>query len=494
MIKRFREWLKGPAPVQAPVTQAADTRMRINAIPANPSPDWAECFKLPEMPDGVVPASSGMAMDSSPLSNYCSQYGYGAMRSFAGQNFLGYGTLALLAQKPLIRAAITTLADEMTRKWVTIKSTDKDGSKDDEAAALFEAQDKYKLRDKFREAADRTGFLGGCMLFIDMGVTSDAELASPLILDKAKIGKGKLKGFNLIEPMFTFPAPYNSAEPLKPDFYKPEHWYVMGKKVHASRLLRFVQNEVPVLLKPAYNFFGIPMAQMMLDYEEKFDIMRSDAGKIVTNFRTNVLKTNMGATLQGGGLTEVQTLQTRAMLFATAGSNDGVMLIDKTTEELQQLITPMSGLAELVNQALELMAAICRMPAVKLLGISPKGFNSDNGADTNNWHEQVKCQQGNMFADNLNIALDVIQLSEFGEIDDTLVAEFCPLKEVTESEAATNRKMNADTDAVLVNASVLSPEEVRQRIARDPSSGYNGIDVNAAPEPVADPSPDDETT
>jgi hypothetical protein len=69
-------------------------------------------------------------------------------------------------------------------------------------------------------------------------VSDDAEeLKIPLLIDKGKIDKGTLRGFVVVDPTWVSPVNYNSTNPLKPDFFIPSSWYVMGKLVHASRLL-----------------------------------------------------------------------------------------------------------------------------------------------------------------------------------------------------------------------------------------------------------------
>lgn len=484
-----RLWGRNGLPDPVPHEKPADEKPapvpfpgNIRTIPQPEPPDWAKSFKLPDVAPGVMP-SDGMAMDYSPF-NPGYHTAISQILPFAGMSFLGYPALAILSQRPLIRSAVTITAEEMTRKWIKIADSDEDDD-NPKIEQLMLAQEKFNLAALFRDAMEKTGFMGGCMLFIDTGA-SDAELAMPLILDPAKIGKGKLKAFRVVEPMYVFPAPYNADNPLSERFYAPDKWYVMGKTVHASRLLRFVQNEVPTVIKPVYNFFGISTAQMMVDYEEKFDIMRNDAGEIVTNFRTSVLKTNLQGIMADGDDCG-PTITQRASLFVATRNNKGLFVLDKASEDMSEMTTTVTGLKELVQQALEFNCVVARMPAVKFLGISPSGFNSDDGADMNNWHETVRSLQEKIFTPNLEIALKAIQLSEFGGIDETLSFQYVPLKESTPEQLAAENKNKADTDAVLVTNGILNPEEARKRLARDPTSGYDGLDVSDVPEPEPDP-------
>lgn len=451
--------------------------------------DWAAKFRQPELAKDAIPEGQKrpeLAMDSM-CDNMAATIGAcSGFNQLSGVDFIGYAALSLLSQHPLIRAAVDTLADEMTRKWIEFTGQGSEESDAERVKALQAATEKYYLKEYFNQAAKKTGYFGGCMLFIDMGDDTRTEaglkeVQTKLTLDPGKIKKDSFKGFRLIEPINCYPAPYNADNPLEDGYYQPDAWLVQGRKVHASRLLHFIQNEPPILLKPAYNFFGIPMAQMALDYVDRFDTIRISVAKLIKRFSTSILKTDMSQMLAGGGYDDAMSLKARAALFSMLGSNDGLMALDFEKEDFVQVNTPLSGLADIVSQSLELLAAIFRQPAVKLLGISPKGFNSTGEYDESNWYDHVASQQAIMFADNLDTAIKVIQLSENGEIDEDLTHRFLPLHELSEMDKATIRKSNADAYAIYDERGVLSPEEERTRLAADPDSGYDSIDVDDLP-------------
>ncbi|AMM14234.1 hypothetical protein AX768_09140 [Burkholderia sp. PAMC 28687] len=462
--------------------------------------DWAKKFKPPEVAPGTIPKdhkTQVLAMDSM-CDNMANIVGmHSGFNNLAGVDFLGYAALSLVAQHPLIRAIVQTLADEMTRKWIEFSGKGSEASDTKRVQDLDAATKKFKTKEYFNAAACTTGYMGGAMLFMDMGDDTNtpegrAEVATPLTLDSAKIPKGSFKGFRLIEPINCYPAPYNADNPLNPGYYKPNAWLIQGRTVHASRLLRFVQNDPPILLKPAYNFFGIPMAQMALDYVDRFDTVRIAVAKLVKRFSTSILKTDMSQMLNGGGYEDAQSLKGRAAIWSAQATNDGLLTLDMDGEEFVQVNTPLSGLGDIVSQQLELLSAIARTPAVKLLGISPKGFNSTGEYDESNWYDHVSSQQSSMFGDNLDTAVKVIQLSEFNKIDPDLTHSFVPLHELSETEKAQNRKSNADTDAIYLDRGGVSIEEVRTRLAADPDSGYESLDVDDLPTPP-DPTTDPDT-
>ncbi|TAM15957.1 MAG: DUF1073 domain-containing protein [Pandoraea sp.] len=455
--------------------------------------DWRAKFSPPEVAPGTVPKGDGAAAPQVAMDSVCDNLAAtlgqcGGFNQVSGVDFIGYAALSLLSQHPLIRAMVETLADEMTRKWIEFGGQGSEESDAKRVQALQASTEKFKLKQAFNRAAKKTGYFGGCMLYIDLGDDTRtpqglAEVATPITLDPAKIRKGSFKGFRMIEPINCYPAPYNADNPLAPDYYQPTAYFVQGRKVHASRLLHFVQNEPPILLKPAYNFFGVPLAQMALDYVDRFDTVRISVAKLIKRFSTSILQTDMSQVLNGGNYDDTSSLKARALMWSLLGSNEGLLVLDKEMEDFVQVNTPLAGLGDIVSQQLELLAAISRTPAVKLLGISPKGFNATGEYDEANWYDHVSSQQGIVFADNLDRAIKIIQLSETGVIDKDLTHRFVPLHEQTEMEKATVRKTNADTFALYFDRGVLSNEEERVRLAADADSGYDSIDVDNLPVP-----------
>lgn len=142
-------------------------------------------------------------------------------------------------------------------------------------------------------------FFGGCFLFVDVG-EADENLATPLVLDPATFKIGSLKALRMVEPYLVSPGYYNSVDPMKSDYFKPDLWYIQGKPVHISRLLKFSENELSSLLKPAYNFFGLSLAQKVLDAVSHYTACREAAARLLQKYSLTIFKTNMSDILSGG--------------------------------------------------------------------------------------------------------------------------------------------------------------------------------------------------
>lgn len=440
-------------------------------------------------PKGVIPDTdkkSVLAMDSSDY-NYINT-AFGGLN----QNFKGYPYLSLLLQRPEFRKMCEVISREMTRQWITVICSGNE-DKSDKIKDIENALRKFKVQNVFRKAAELDGAFGRGQIYIDLLMPNSKlkasedpnELETPLFLDPAKISKDSLLGFTAVEPLWTYPAEFNATDPLSKTYYKPQSWYVMGKKVHGSRLLTFVSREVPDLLKPSYNFSGLSLSQMAEPYVDNWIRTRNSVGDMLHSFSINGIKTDMATMLAedvadgsiGGG-----DLISRIELFNRFRDNRGCFVLDKESEEFFQFNTPLSGLDSLQAQAQEHMASVSSIPLVFLLGVTPQGLNASSEGEILVFETTIAAMQELLFRDNLETVIKIIQLSLFGDIDSDITFKFNPLRELTAKEIAEVEKMKADTDAVYLDKGVIAPEDVLNRLANDKDSQYHGLETNIDPD------------
>lgn len=390
------------------------------------------------------------------------------------QQFLGYGVLSNLAQNGIIRAGINLRADEMTRRWIEYNYNGE--ATDDEAAGEIEAEmTRLKIDRLFREAAQMCGFFGGCLAYIDVGDISGEDLRLPLGADADTFKKGTLKGFKLIEPVYIAPGRYSCFNPIDKDYFIPQSWLINGREVHASRFLYFAEDKPPTLLLPAYNFFGVPLAQIVAENVRQFSECSAAASRLLQKFSCTVFKTDMQELLTGrdGG-----NIRRRVQYFAQNRDNDGVMTVDKEAEDIISVSTPISGVTDIVRQQMEIVAAMFGEPAVKLWGISPGGFNSTGEADMKNHYDHIHALQERLFREPLEYVVKLLQLNSKGAVDDALSFEFVPLSDEDSDLKARCNKTIADTYATLIDRGVISSSEARLALANDPESGFANIDAD----------------
>ena len=87
-----------------------------------------------------------------------------------------------------------------------------------------------------------------------------------------------------------------------------------------------------------------------------------------------------------------------------------------------------------------------------------------------------------------------MQLSLFGEIDPDIGFTFVPLYQMTPKEESDIRLQDSQADCAYIAAGVVDPSEVRERLAKDPNSGFMGLDTSVElvppnPEPAPGEAP-----
>lgn len=428
--------------------------------------------------------AAAMALDQQIIvaGGWGGSFGGGSYGAFAeGQAFLGYPYLSELAQRPEYRVISETIATEMTRKGIKIQAKGSAGDKSEAISQLEDELKRLRVMELLCKCAEYDGFMGRSHLYLDFDDAADNpdELKTPVgdglnDITRGKVKQSSLKRLQAVEAVWSYPARYNSNDPLSPDWYKPQLWYAMGKEIHASRFLTFIGREVPDMLKPAYSFGGLSMSQMAKPYIDNFLRTRQSVSDITHAFTVWDLATDLNSLLTPGGEGVLQ----RVKLFTEYRDNKGMMLTNKETEELKNISAQLGTLDALQAQSQEQMCSVARTPTVKLLGIQPAGLNASSEGEIRVWYDFVHSQQPKLFGANLDRIFRFAQINLWGEVDPDLSYDWVNLWNLDEKQVAEVQKIEADTDAVLVEIGAIDAQEVRTRVAGDEETPYASLDLN----------------
>lgn len=406
--------------------------------------------------------------------------------SLVDSGFIGYGALSLLlSSNGILHAICDTLSTEMLRKWIKFVPVDQDKDVSKRITELEKEFERLGVRKSMGRALYQTFGFGGSYMFpaigdVDFNNTADVnyleELKSELYVDDVKIGKGDLKYLTVIEPIWVVPIAYDTVNPFSEFFYKPEYYSVMGKVTHYSRLLKFIYNEAPDIFKPTYLFNGVPLIQYSATYVSDFEAIRRAVTQIVQRYNLNVLKTNMERALSSNDANEINQLKQRIGIFNAMRTNTGTLAIDKETEEFEQLSMTLTGLRELESQAAEFMCIVPKIPAAKLLGISPQGFNATGEFEQSNFYDLCDALNQEITAPHLTTIMHMAMLNLWGEIDESIAFEFIPLKQKSDEEKARTNLLKSQNDEVLQRTGAIDNEDIQNRIRNDNESGYDGLE------------------
>jgi phage-related protein (TIGR01555 family) len=474
-----RRYPKAPASAKPPVKETPEPLQRL----ADPASDKRAALRntLDSVPEAVSPSIASATAFPVAENQYTTRErraaGYALDYNGTAQNaltfvnatgFPGFPTLSLLAQLPEYRSMHESLADATVRMWGNVKASDST-----DPAILEQIENELKridLRAAIRQVVIHDQAFGGAHVYFKLK-NDEAFRNTPLVMRPYTVRKGSFEGLRVIEPYWVTPNFYNSIDPTAPDFYKPSSWWMLGTEVHATRLETVVSRPVPDMLKPTYSFRGISMTQLAMQYVDNWLRTRQSVSDTVKQFSITGVLLDMQQALQPGGS---QDLAMRAELFNRLRDNRNLAFLDKATEEFFQLNTPLSGLAELQAQAQEQMSAVCHTPLTVLLGITPSGLNASSEGEQRTWYDYVSGYQANSLTPLIHNVLRIVQLSLFGNIDESIFFDWEQLHELTALEDAERQKHEAETDAIYIENQVITQGQVSDRLNNDLTSMYSG--------------------
>lgn len=467
---------------------------------AKPAKSYAYPIKAPDLMRGVVPSGQKAPVEVANDSyEYAQSFSHFGFTEFVG--FPGYPYLSMLSTRAEYRMFAQAISNNLTREWIKLVSTNTDdNATEKKIAQLTKDLEDLKLKEVIALMADHDSFYGRAQMFIDILRHDEETRELPLLLSPKTIEKREFKEdekitkefrISAVEAMWTTPCNYNATDPSSEDFYVPIAWFMMGKKVHKDRLATVITRPVTDMLKPAFNFGGMSMSQLAEPYVDNWLRTRQSVSDLINNFSIVTLQTAMEQVLQGGDGPDGDgtNLFKRADLFTATRNNKGIMLLDKATEEIVVQNVPLGGLSELQAQSQEQMCSVSHIPAVILLGISPTGFGNLAEGEIKAFYDWMRAMQYRDWNWLVIYVLQIVQLIRYGEIDQDITVKWQPLYQMTPKEESELRKADAERDATYIDRQVLDPSEVREKLARNPDSGYEGIDISKVP--VSDNDPED---
>jgi phage-related protein (TIGR01555 family) len=386
-----------------------------------------------------------------------------------GYNFLGFAQLSLLSQIPLIYNSCDTYASEMLRTGFELICTDDNVDLTDELKLLKKEWERYKLDDAVKRMLVNSFRLGGSYIYPK--IKGDENLLTkPLVISDKTISQDSILYFQAIEPTFCTPTTANFINPLTQDFYIPDLYNAMGINIHANRLLKFVHNPLPDLLKPVYYFVGLSLTQKILQAVNQFNDIKDTILKIVNRYNLSVLKVSLNSFNSNP-----QGFIERLKSFNKNRDNFGTFAVDKETEDFMQLQMSLTGLDDLLSRYAELLCIETQIPATKLLGISPRGFTANDETAHRNWYDNINGLRETRLKPVMLQIVKLLLLNKGLSDELPIDIQFNNLMESNKLEDAQIEQINNTIDMNNLSAGVITPEEVRNNIISDENNHYSSL-------------------
>lgn len=380
---------------------------------------------------------------------------------YASQTFIGYNMCAMLAQHWFVQKACNLPARDAIRQGYEIQG------EGDLPEKLKELDRQYNLNKNMREMIHYGRVFGVRYVLFRVLHTDPEYYSKPFNIDS--VAKGSYVGMSQIDPQWVIPEPSMAAlqDPASPIFYEPEYFKIGQTTYHRSHLHIFVPNPVADVLKPRYLYGGISVPQQI--YERVYAAERSanEAPQLMMTKRLISLKVTDAA------MSNFDKLLQGLLSFVSTRDNYGVMP-HGPDDEIKQQDTSLADVDTVIMTQFQLACSVANVPATKMLGTQPKGFNASGDYEEASYREELESLQTNDLLPLMERHHQLVKASH-GLVGDTKVS-FEPLDSPTATEWAAINNQKANSAKIYFDAGAVDGVDIRDAIANDKNSDFFGLE------------------
>ena len=420
----------------------------------------------------LAAATVGIAMDQSiaEVKRFASTSGIIPVQTlswYSQYGFIGWQICAILSQQWLIDKAIRMPGQDAVRHGFE-RTVGTDDDLDDAIEDLKKCDKVFHLKKNLYEHIRFARMFG---IRHTLPIVDGIDYALPFNEDGVK--PGSYKGLVQIDPYWMAPQldMDDASNPLNQHFYEPTYWMINGRKYHRSHFIISRNGaDLPDILKPAYYYGGIPTTQLIYERVYAAERVANESPMLAMSKRLFVMQTDL--TKAAGNLNQFKAKMRQWSDFM---QNFGIKVIGQG-EQINLHDTSLADLDNVIMNQYQLVAAAAHVPATKLLGTSPKGFNATGDYEVDSYHEFLETIQDEALTPLIERHTRLCQLSEGIHPEVNFEIAWNPIDVLSAKEQADVNKTKADTAAVYVGIAALDGFDVRKGIIADHDSGYNGIE------------------
>lgn len=378
---------------------------------------------------------------------------------------------AMYAENWLFGKGIDIIPDDMTREWRTLGS-----SIDPEMTKEFLTfEEDLSVGMKFNTAMKWARLYGGCGIILGIDEAQGGPADTPLELDR--LGKDCLTHITVIEAeRLTWTGTTVINDPTSPHFDEPEFYYVPGsdQRIHRSRVLPFYGIRLPYYPRRRQRlaYWGAPVIRRVFEAVSNVDMTTGASASLVSEASNDVIKyKGLTAFLASKGGEE--KIRSRFALMKLLKSVNNVTLLDEeeTFENHQQSF---SGLGDLLDRFMAIVAGAFDVPVTRLIGTAAKGLNATGEGDLKNYYDNIRAAQTTDFSPNLRTLDKIMQRSLWGQEQEDWSFTWDSLFQLSEEQLATVENVRADRDQKYINMGVIDELVVAKQLYEDGT--YSNID------------------
>jgi hypothetical protein len=340
-------------------------------------------------------------------------------------------------------------AEDMVREW-------RDWQADEaQIETLEEAERNFDIVSKVQQAI-AYGRLGGGAMLLGYG---DANPEAPA----PQPGKDSLKYVHVFNRWeLTIGEEQRDITSLW--FGQPQHFQINGKldnpKIHPSRVIVFKGSPVPRFPGVTWkdHFWGDSIV-FRIDRAVKNAIKANDGfARMIDEAKIDIYR--LSGFMQNLISNEDEVRKRVQYTDAGKSSLRGVYL-DKDDEFTQRQLT-LTGMPEMIEALLSVVAGAADIPATRLLGRAPQGMNSTGDHDEQNYHTMIRSKQRLYLSPSVDRLDATLIPSALGSRPKEISYKWSPLSLPSEKEQAETNKLKAETIKIYVDAALLPSSAIEK--------------------------------
>ena len=400
---------------------------------------------------------------------------------YVSQGFIGYQACSFIGQNWLVNRACSLKGRDAVKNGFTI--TFDEG--DDVPPSLIEHVEKlnryFKLNRELVRADKFKNIFGISHILFRVDSDDPEYYEKPFNPDG--IQPGRYKGMTHIDPYWITPllTTESVADPESTGFYEPTYWVVSGKKYHRSHFVILRGPEVSDILKPTYLYGGLPLTQLIAERVYSSERTANEAPQLALTKRLVIRYIEE--------LEEAILFQNKFeenMEALTEWRDNFGVWVDGNDNRVEQQDTSLSDLDVTIMTQYQIVAGQSGIPATKLMGTSPKGFQATGEHEVKSYHEELESIQENDMEPIIHRHHQCLMRSLIApryNIDPlTIDIVWNPLAVQSAKEQAETAELKSRTYKTYQDTGAVDEYDIRDTIIADEDSGMSGIEAVTRPE------------
>lgn len=404
-----------------------------------------------EMENGLQDMALGMSGNNihSPLSNDNTLY-------FNLRWYLISNNRQLLSELYVEHGVVQTLVDQPVddafRSGFEIETKQLSA---DQKQQLQYYLEKNKVIHSLKQAMKWTRLFGGGGLLIITEQDSSKPLNVEALKDTSKIEFRAVDMWEITGDWYGYALGNPQLE------MKPEYFSYYGVKVHSSRVYVLEGKEAPSFVRPRLRGWGMSVVEKIVRSLNQYMKNQDVVYELLDEAKIDIYQIDgLNNALMNKDGTDKITRRIQAANMIKSYLNALTM---DTKDKYEQKQMQFTGLADMLPQIRQGLAADLKMPITKLFGVSAAGFNSGED-DIENYNSMI---EGEIRSQCKFMVLDVLQIccqKLFGMIPTDLMIEFNPLRILSAKEEEEVKDLQFRRIKEAYTVGLISPEEAKQSI------------------------------